>query len=227
MKTMICRSALIAALLSIAGGTALAQGQAVSQPSTKVGVVNVGLLFTKYNKAVTFKKELEGDLAPLKGEAEKIKNTMQQHQDWIKKYGTQDPAQKEKSEKALRDGQRALEDLDLQARKLIGKKQEAQLVQLYKEVQAAVQSYGQQAGYHVIFAYGDPPDTDLFTFGNINRKMSGMDMGGVVPFYVQNGLDVSNDVLQRLNYAYQQAGGAAAAPTAPIVPVGGSSALPK
>jgi Skp family chaperone for outer membrane proteins len=225
VKSFLRWSVLSAALLIIAGGTASAQGQAMSQPATKVGVVNVGLLFTKYAKAQVFKKELEGDLAPLKAEAEKIKNVMQAHQEWIKKAGTTDPGQKEKSEKALRDGQRALEDLDLQARKLIGKKQEAQLVQLYKEIQAAVQSYGQQSGYHVIFAYGDPPDADLYTFGNINRKMSGMDMGGIVPFYIQNGLDVSNDVLQRLNYSYQQASGQTS--TAPIVPVGGSSAVPK
>jgi len=184
----------------LTGVNARAQGPG-SLPATKVGVVNIGLLFTKYDKAQLMKKELENDLMPLKAEAEKIKAVMKQHQEWLEKFG-KDPAQiqqTEKSTKAMRDGQRALEDLDMQARKLIGKKQETQLIQLYKEIHSAVQMHAQQNGYHMIFAYGDPPDQDPFTFQNINRKMGGMDMGAAVPYYVQTGLDISNDVLGRLN----------------------------
>lgn len=200
-----------AALMLFAGGVARAQGQ--SLPATKVGTVNIGLLFTKYHKAQTMKKELENDLLPLKAEAEKIKTVMQQHKEWLDKYGKEaaQAPQIEKSTKAMRDGQRALEDLDMQARKLIGKKQETQLIQLYKEIHTSVQMHAQQNGYHVIFAYGDPPDQDPFTFANINRKMGGMDMGAGVPFYVQTGLDISNDVLARLN---------AGQSTAPVSPVG-------
>jgi len=125
--------------------------------------------------------------------------------------------QTEKSTKAMRDGQRALEDLDMQARKLIGKKQETQLIQLYKEIHGAVQMHAQQNGYHIILAYGDPPDSDPFSFQNINRKMGGMDMGAAVPYYVQTGLDISNDVLARLN-ANRQAGGGG--PGVAVQPVG-------
>lgn len=205
MKHILRWGVLAMALMIVTGGAAQAQAQ--SLPATKIGVVNIGLLFTKYEKAKLFKKELETELAPLKANAEKIKTAMQGHQDWLKRAAATDPVQKEKSEQAMRDGQRALEDLDLQARKLIGKKQETQLIQLYKEIHAAVQSYGQQTGFHAIFAYGDPPDQDLFSFTNINRKMQGMDMGAAVPFYVQTGLDVSNDVLARLNAPYAAAGG--------------------
>ena len=198
MKQFLRWGVLATALMVMTGSAAFAQGPGV--PATKVGVVNIGLLFTKYLKAQTFKKELEADLAPLKADAEKLKNAMLAHKKCLDSgAGATNAAQKDVSEKALRDGQRQLEDLDLQARKLIGKKQETQLIQLYKEIQAAVQSYGAQSGYHAIFAYGDPPDQDLFSFTNINRKMQGMDMGALVPFYIQPGLDVSNDVLARLN----------------------------
>jgi Skp family chaperone for outer membrane proteins len=182
-------------------------GQA--QQATKVGVVNIGVLFTKYEKATVFKKELEGELMPLKADAEKIKATMKQHQDWLEVNGkkTTEAAQTEKSTKALRDGQRMLEDLDATARKLIGKKQETQLIQLYKEIHGAVTTYAQQNGFHMILAYGDPPDQDQFTFQNINRKMGGMDIGAAVPYYWQGGLDISNDVLVRLNAGYRPAGG--------------------
>lgn len=216
---------LATALLTIAGATTTtAYGQGGTLPATKVGTVNIGLLFTKYIKAQDMKKTLETDLAPLKAEAEKIKNVMKQHKDWLDKYGTTDATQAEKSTKALRDGQRALEDLDMQARKLIGKKQEAQLIELYKDIHASVQQYAQQNGYNIVLAYGDPPDADTFTFANINRKMSGMDMGAAVPFYTQPGLDISNEVLARLNSGRVPAtpvsnGGATAPPV--IRPAGG------
>jgi Skp family chaperone for outer membrane proteins len=220
VKKVLRWGVLATALMVLAGGTAHAQ---VPQ-ATKVGVVNIGVLFTKYEKATIFKKELEGELTPLKGEAEKIKNVMKQHQEWLEKYG-KDPAQAaqaEKSQQALRAGQRALEDLDLQARKLIGKKQETQLIQLYKEIHAAVGTYAYQNGFHVVFAYGDPPDQDQFTFQNINRKMQGMDMGAAVPYYWANGLDISNDVLARLNATYRTGGGVSGVtqPNVPVQPTG-------
>lgn len=206
MKQYFRWGVLATALVVLAGGLTAGRSHAQAPgqlPATKVGVVNIGLLFTKYYKAQIMKKELENDLLPLKAEAEKIKAIMKQHQEWLEannKKEQKDAVQAEKSMKAMRDGQRALEDLDVQARKLIGKKQETQLVMLYKEIHAAVQSHAQQNGYHMVFAYGDPPDQpDPFTFQNINRKMGGMDMGAAVPYYWQTGLDISSDVLARLN----------------------------
>ena len=181
MKSLLRGVILTAVLLAVTAGTASAQVNA-PMPATKVGVVNVGLLFTKYHKALTYKKELEADLLPLKTQAEGIKSAMMKHKEWLETKGnaTSNPQQKEVSEKALRDGARALEDLDLQARKLVGKKQEAQLVQLYREIQGAVQSYAQQTGYHIILGYGDPPISSenscgasaLFMYSPLHRAKS-------------------------------------------------------
>ena len=203
----------------LAGGTAQIQAQQGQPlPATKVGVVNIGLLFTQYRKAELYKKELDTDLAPLKAEAEKIKSIVQQHVEWLKKNNGTDAKQREVSEKAVKDGQRALEDLDMAARRLIGKKQETQLILLYKEIHAGVQSYAQQNGFHIVLAYGDPPGQDPFTFGNINRKMGGMDMGAAIPFYWANGLDISNDVLVRLNSVFPPTPGGALTPTGGFTP---------
>lgn len=200
-------TALVVVVSGVTSGSAYGQG--ASLPATKVGTVNIGVLFTKYRKAELFKKELETDLAPLKKEAENIKSIMKQHEDWLignekKEPAQRDAAQGEKSRKAMLDGKRALEDLDMRARTLIGKKQETQLIQLYREIHAGVQSYAQQNGFHIVLAYGDPPEGDVFTFATINRKMSAMDMGAAVPFYTQTGLDISNEVLIRLNGGVQQ-----------------------
>lgn len=207
MKTLLKWGVLATALMIVAGGSARAQLPGQSIPATKVGVVNIGVVFTKYEKAAAYKKELEQTLLPLKAQAEKLKENTQGHVEWLKKNPNGDANQKAICEKAVRDNQRALEDLDLQARNLVGKKQETQLIALYKEIHAAVAQHAQQNGFHVIFAYGDPPDGDLFTFQQINRKMGGMDVGAAVPFYTATGLDISQDVLARLNTMYRQAGG--------------------
>jgi len=214
VKQLLRWGVLATALVIGAGGLARAQLPGQSLPATKVGVVNLGVLFIKYEKSSIYKKELETELAPLKASAEKIKDAMTKHNNWLKDPRSTDAKQRETSEGAMRDGQRALEDLDLQARKLVGKKQENQLIQLYKEIHAAVQTHAQNNGFHVILAYGDPPDQDLFTFQNINRKMGAMDMGAAVPYYWQTNLDVTNDVLVRLNSNYHGAGGVGAAQSA-------------
>jgi outer membrane protein len=184
---------------------ALASGQsAVAQqiPATKVGVVNVGYVFTNYNKAKDMKAELDRELKPLKEQADQIKDAMLKHKAWLENKANLTPPnqpQVEISQKALRDGARALEDLDLKARTMVGKKQETQLLQLYREVQAAVQQTAQQSGYHIVLGYGDPPGLDPYAFANISRRMQAMDMGTFVTMYVQTGLDISGDVLARLN----------------------------
>lgn len=213
MKQMLRWGVLATAFMLGVGGIASAQLPGQSMPVNKVGVVNLGVLFIKYEKSTIYKKELEGELAPLKAQAEKIKDVMTKHNNWLKAPTSTDTKQREVSEGAMRDGQRALEDLDLQARKLVGKKQENQLIQLYKEIHAAVQAHAQNNGFHVILAYGDPPDQDLFSFQNINRKMNALDLAAAVPYYWQPNLDVTNDVLVRLNSAYR--GGAGTQPTVP------------
>ena len=202
-EEVLVKSSFRAAVLT-AVTLALASSQSVHAqqiPATKVGVVNVGLVFTNYGRAKEMKAELDRELKPLKEQADQIKDAMMKHKTWLEnKTNVQtQPAQVEISQKALRDGARALEDLDLKARTMVGKKQETQLVQLYREVQAAVQQTAQQNGFHIILGYGDPPNLDPYAFANISRRMQAMDMGTFVTMYVQTGLDISNDVLARLN----------------------------
>jgi Skp family chaperone for outer membrane proteins len=195
------------------------QTPAAASVGTRVGVVNVGTVFTKYAKAVAFKEELQKTIKPYKDKADVWRKQMIEYQDLLQK---QDFAKykKEDLEKAVKDRKRAMEDMDMEVRNLIGKQQEEQLVQLWKEVTTHIRAYGASKGFHVVMGYGDPMDAkELDTFPNINRKMQGMDLGGLCPLYVAQGLDISEEVVQSLNAAYQQnrpaAGATGAPPTAP------------
>lgn len=187
-----------------AGLIATSKGMAVAQtpsppPATKIGVVNIGYVLTKYNKAIIMKKELELDLEPYKAEAKKISDIMKQHQERLEKSGKLQQAEAESSAKAVRAGQRALEDLDRQVRTLIGKKQESQIVALHKDIHSAVQMHSQHNGFHMIFAFSELSDLDKFSSQSVDQKWKLLDWGAAIPYYVQPGLDISDEILERIH----------------------------
>jgi Skp family chaperone for outer membrane proteins len=170
----------------------------------RVGVVNVGTVFTKYAKAQQFKDELQKKVMPFKDKMDKWRKEMIEYQDLIQK-GDFQKYKKEDLEKAVLERKRALEDTDREVRNLVGKQSEEQLVHLWREINDGVRTVASANGFQVVFGYGDPMDLkDLHTFANINRKMQGMDMGAAVPLFVAPGMDISEQVVQSLNAAYQQ-----------------------
>ena len=108
-------------------------GGAAATAGTKVGVVNVGVVFSKYDKAKAFKDELQKIVAPYKDKADKWRKEMIQYGDLLKKNDFSQ-FKKDDLEKAVKDRQRALEDMDIEVRNKIGTQQEQQLVQDRKSV---------------------------------------------------------------------------------------------
>jgi Skp family chaperone for outer membrane proteins len=203
---------IVASLATVA--TLSLAGQARAQTTgTRVGVVNIGVVFTKYQKAVDFKKEMEATLKPFKDEADKIKKDILAYQ-----AGVSDPKVevklKEQYQQAILQLKRKLEDLDLAARKAIGTKQETHLIQLYKEVAAHIQAVANTNGFHLVLGFGEPPDADLYSIGNVNRKLTAMDMGSIIPLYYHGGVDISETVVASLNRSYSPV---------PVTPTGGGT----
>jgi Skp family chaperone for outer membrane proteins len=189
MKASSSAIALIAVLLAVGPG----YGQ--DAPGTKIGLVNVSELFRKSEKAIAYRKEINDELAPLMAKADAIRERMHGW-DWERHV----PGEKLVShEKELREGCVELDRLSNEADKLVRKKREAQTVELYKEFQIAIQQYARQSGYHVILGYGNAPDLDPMAFPNVDRRMKATDAGTHTLIYAQPGLDVTNQVLERLN----------------------------
>lgn len=186
-----------AALATLA--TFVTAGQVEAQ--TRVAVVNIGTVFSKYKKAENFKAEMEATLKPYKDQAEQIKKSILEHQEGLKKLNPTDTKLREQYENNLRILRRQLEDIDLEARKKIGKRQEEHLVQLYKEVNDHIKAVAQTNGIHIVLGFGEPPG-DLLNIKNIERKLTAMDMGGVVPLFFHESLDISETVVLSLNRSY-------------------------
>ena len=187
---------------------------AQGMPGLRVATVNVGLVFTKYAKAAKFKADMETLLAPHRAEGAKLKKEII---DWSEAMRNPSfPAKdKERYESGIRNNQRQLEDLELRVRKVIGSTQEEQIITLYREVSEAVKACAQANGIHVVLGYGEQIEGDVFSFVNINRKMQGMDLSSCNPLYVAQGVDISQQVADNLNFAFQRAGG--------VTPVSGTA----
>jgi Skp family chaperone for outer membrane proteins len=156
----------------------------------KICVVNMGALFRDYDKARKYKKELDAELAPIKAKTAAIEARLKR--DFREPGG---PVTREEMTK----GCFALVDLETEARNLVGKKQETQLVEIYGDIQTALKEHAERNSYRVILGYGDPPNLDPFSFAAVNRRLDAMDKGGMTLTFVQPELDVTNAVLQRLN----------------------------
>ncbi len=196
---------MVAALATMA--TLSLAGQARAQATgTRVAVVNIGVVFTKYEKAANFKKEMEDILKPYKEQAEKIKKSMLDYENAVKNPMVNEK-DKEQYMNYMLTLKRQLEDLDRDARKKIGKRQEDHLVQLYKEVSEQIGRIANSNGIHLVLGFGEPPNEDLMSFMNINRKLTGMDMGSTVPLFFHSSLDISDHVVTALNQAYRATAG--------------------
>jgi Skp family chaperone for outer membrane proteins len=184
-------------------------------PPTRVAIVNIGLVFTKYDKAKAYKDQMKKLIDPYALEGETLKKQALSWQAAMKdpKF---DPKNKDQYEQGIRVNQRKLEDLEMSVRNLVGRTQEEQVTSLYKEVQTAIEAYARANAIHVVLGYGEQIDGDAYSFGNINRKMQGMDLGSCNPLFHVAGIDISQPVIDMLNSAFQRAGGAAATGITPV-----------
>jgi Skp family chaperone for outer membrane proteins len=181
-----------------------AEKKSAAAKAPRVAVVNFGVVFTRYDKAMDLKKGLEAELAPLKEQAEELKTKIEKAMKRAEAKTTTE-AVKETLAEQIREHQNALQGLDKKARKEIGKKQEMQLVMLWREIKTAVADVAKSKDLDVVFGYGDPADGDPDSPQNVNRKMQGMDAGSAVPIYTRPGVDITDEVLRRLNDAYREA----------------------
>lgn len=173
--------------------------------NTKVAVVNVGEVFQKYQKAKFYKEELDKVVGPKKTEAEALKKQMV---DWKKALDENRVKKEDRStfEQAILNNKRKLEDIEREVAPKIMKLQEAQIVTLFKDLNAAVDAVAKSNGVHLVLAYGDVTE-DRFTIGNINRLMSGMDLGSTYPLYFDATVNITGQVIDTLNSHYVSGGG--------------------
>jgi Skp family chaperone for outer membrane proteins len=203
VKKLIVLAAGFAALFAGIYGTtqlfAQAPAGATPQAGTKIAVVNIGLVFNKYERAIAFKKDLEHSLEPFKTKAKKLTDEMKAWADETRKPGF-DAKNKLTYDNAILKNQRELQDMEREIKTMLGQKQEDNLVMLWKEVNTGIDAVAKTYGYQIVLGYGDPIDKDqLNLVPNVKRKMEAMDVGSSVPLYVHGSVDLSQPIVDTLN----------------------------
>jgi Skp family chaperone for outer membrane proteins len=171
-----------------------------------VSIVNIGHIFNNYAKAKQFKAYLEDAFQPYKQMAKKLSNDMAACDRAISagdfSMETLDQLQ---TRKAL--AKKQLEELSVEMQRELGKKQETNLVELWKDVDRGIHRYADRAGIDLVLGYGDPLDNVMLdAFPNINRKMQAMDSGSVVPLFASAKMDIAEPITDWLNREFTEPG---------------------
>jgi Skp family chaperone for outer membrane proteins len=181
-----------------AGGTPKAQ-----QQGTKIAVVNIGQVFNQYKRAIAMKADLEQTLKPYKDKGKTLTDQIKAWEEELRKPQL-DPAKALQYQESIKTNKRTLEDMSAEITRLLGKKQEDNLVTLWKEVNMGIDAVAKAYGFQIVLGYGDPMEKDLLNqFPNVNRKMQAMDLGSTVPLYVHGSVDLSQAIVDTLNHWIQ------------------------
>lgn len=181
-----------------------ARGQEAQEPPVRVGFFNLAVVLQRSDMIQEMRKELDKVGNGFKKNIEGQRLTI----DKVRK-DLGDPAlppeQREILERKLKAAVRKLEDTEQEARTILTKKQESQIVAIYKEVRDAVKSYAEDHHFGAIMAYGDVlEEKDLLNPAAVQRRLNGVNTGGTTPFYIHPRNDLTNLILDAVNLRHRE-----------------------
>jgi len=168
--------------------------------TTRVAVVNVGAVINGYTKSQVAKKELEAEFGLYRTQAEKLRAEMTRLQQVVSDAKVS-ADEKTAATSKLVEHRRKLEDLEGEVRQVAGKKQEKFIIDVYSDMQAAIQRHAEANNIDLVLMYNEP-ERDLLGFPNISRKIAASDQGGLVPIFIRPRSEITQAVLQSLNDSY-------------------------
>jgi Skp family chaperone for outer membrane proteins len=97
----------------------------------------------------------------------------------------------------LKKVEKDLADIGDEAKKVLGKKSDEQMVILYKDIQSVAERYAKAHDIELVLHWNEATtEEDLFSPLNVARKMQA---GTCMPVYVAPGMDISKEVVAILN----------------------------
>lgn len=174
---------------------------------TRVAIINLQQVIKQYRKWTDFEQNYKNAYAYYNTEFEKTKAQGVNLKSQLDK--ATDDATKDKLQQDLKALERHVQDLGETAKKQLGKMRDEQAVQIYREVEEAVQHYARANDIEMVFHYNDAiVPADLYNPANIERKLQ---TGACMPMYSAPGMNITETIAMMLN----QRLGATAAPAAP------------
>lgn len=217
MKRTVIVLAGVVTLAAAAGLAVRGWAQAPTAPrplQTRIGLLNMVQVLKNYKKFMAMEQNI-------KKRAEELEKTLEPYKNEINAIRTayQDPKtpQPERERLEVRMKQKTLEAQlkEEEAKKELIKMNGEAAIQIYKEVEDAVNLYARSNNLELVMFYNDAVTAeDYYHPANLQRKLT--QPAAVMPLFVTPGMDISNAIVTNLNTKY--APSAAAPAAAPAVP---------
>jgi Skp family chaperone for outer membrane proteins len=188
----------LAGAISVLGlGQAQNPTPAGGAPQTRVALINLMQVFKGYNKVTTFANENKTLMQPFQDQAKQIHTQVELHKKALEDKNITE-SNRIQYEKNLIGYQRQMEDLQADAKMKFAKKNEEQMLIVYKEVMDMAERYAAAHGFELVMHYNDLPkdSSDFYSAGNVSRKLQA---GACMPMVIHPGLDITNGVITTLN----------------------------
>jgi Skp family chaperone for outer membrane proteins len=183
-----------------------------AEPRTRIALLNLAYVIKNYKKTETFQAEIKAEFKNYEQRAQFKKKQLEE----LAKHATDQkttPEQREGDEREATKLKREIEDINNEAKQILGKKGDEQMVILYREIQDAAQRYAVAHNYEAVFHYIDATtQADYYSPGSIIRKLQ---TPSLMPMYQAPGLDISYEVVMALNAAYRTSAASPAPATHP------------
>lgn len=114
----------------------------------KLGYVDLGKIFSEYNKTKDYDKVLEGKETAYKTEITKKLDDYKQQQDKVELLSDKE---KEAKTKELQAQFKTLQEFDQQRRADLRKEQDERMQEILKDIQEAIKKHSEKEGYTLVF----------------------------------------------------------------------------
>jgi len=162
---------------------------------TRIAVVNLQQVIRQYRKWNDFEQSYKNLYGQYNAEFERRKANGVALKSQLEK--APDDAAREKIQQQLKDLERQVQDLGETAKKQLGKMRDDQAVQIYQEVEQAVQAYARANDIEMVLHFNDAvAPADLYHAANIERKLQ---TGACMPMYVAPGMNITDIISRMLN----------------------------
>jgi Skp family chaperone for outer membrane proteins len=191
---------------------------APAAPTTKIALINLNYVVKHYDKFTTFQAQMKTVLQKFQDEDKRLLTAMET--ETKKASNPQQPpdaTQKAAIEENLKNLKRQREDNTANGKKELADKSDEGMKTLYIEVAFAAKRYAAARGIELVLHYNDATDQqEMWSVPNIARKIQA---GACIPLDYAPGMDISPQIVQMLNAAYQSGAQTPAAGT-PAAPAG-------
>jgi Skp family chaperone for outer membrane proteins len=170
--------------------------QPPAPPRTRIAVINLAQVIKSYDKWKTFEESYKLAFSHYNGEFEIRKKRGLELKGELGKIAPDDP-KAESMKQELRKLDREVQDLGEEAKKYLNKMQDDMAIQIYHEVNEAVEHYARANDIEMVMHFNDGITAqDILNPANVQRKLQNP---ACMPMYVTPGMNITGSIVEMLN----------------------------